>query len=93
MVRINTQKQNQNTRTNPKKLVFLFINMFYLSLLQINTYFMTRISLYVSETIVNQVKEIAEKEKRSVSQMIEILLERAIKERNRKSKKQQTNDK
>mgnify|MGYP003478892647 FL=1 len=48
---------------------------------------MTRISLYVSETIVNQVKEIAEKEKRSVSQMIEILLERAIKERNRKSKK------
>jgi len=54
---------------------------------------MTRISLYVSETIVNQVKEIAEKEKRSVSQMIEILLERAIKERNRKSKKQQTNDK
>lgn len=71
----------------------MFINMFYLSLLQINTYFMTRISLYVSETIVNQVKEIAEKEKRSVSQMIEILLERAIKERNRKSKKQQTNDK
>lgn len=49
---------------------------------------MTRISLYVSEEIVIQVKEIAEKEKRSVSQMIEILLERAIKERTRKSKKQ-----
>jgi hypothetical protein len=53
---------------------------------------MIRISLYVSETVVNQVKEIAEKEKRSVSQMVEILLEKAIKEKNRKSKKQQSNE-
>lgn len=45
---------------------------------------MKRVSLYLSETILNQIKEIAEKEKRSVSQMVEILLERAIKERTRK---------
>jgi hypothetical protein len=54
---------------------------------------MIRISLYVSETVVTQVKEIAEKEKRSVSQMLVILLERAIKEKNRKSKKQENDDK
>lgn len=53
---------------------------------------MAIISISVSDTVINQVKQLAEKDKRSTSKTIEILLERAMKERNRKTKKQETNE-
>lgn len=57
-----------------------------------NNYIMAIISISVSDTVINQVKQLAEKDKRSTSKTIEILLERAMKERNRKTKKQETNE-
>jgi len=57
-----------------------------------NNYIMAIISISVSDTVINQVKQLAEKDKRSTSKTIEILLERAMKERNRKTKKQENNE-
>ena len=47
---------------------------------------MPQISLTVTEQTLQNVKSIAEREKRSLSATAEILIERAIKERNRKKK-------
>lgn len=48
---------------------------------------MPQISLTVTNQTLQEVKTIAEREKRSLSATAEILLERAIKERNRKKTK------
>lgn len=47
---------------------------------------MPQISLTVTEQTLQEVKTIAEREKRTLSSTAEILLEKAIKERNRKKK-------
>lgn len=47
---------------------------------------MRRTTLYLDEKLIDQVKEIAEKQKRSVSFMVSVLLEYAIKEKQRKKK-------
>jgi hypothetical protein len=45
---------------------------------------MARINITITEEILSKIKEIADREKRSISSMSEILLQQAIKERNRK---------
>lgn len=47
---------------------------------------MKRTSLYLDESLVGLVKEMADKQKRSVSYMVSALLEAAIREKNRKKK-------
>lgn len=46
---------------------------------------MPQVSATVTPELVEELKKIAEKEKRTISSTVEILLERAVKERNRKS--------
>lgn len=53
---------------------------------------MPQVSATVTEELIGELKKIADKEKRTISSTVEILLERAIKERNRKSKKQEENE-
>jgi len=48
---------------------------------------MPQISATVNQETINEVKEVAKSLNRTLSQTVEILLERAIKERDRKKKK------
>jgi hypothetical protein len=47
---------------------------------------MARINATISKELLENIKQIAEREKRSVSSMVEILLEQSVKERLRKRK-------
>jgi predicted transcriptional regulator len=47
---------------------------------------MKRTTLYLDENLIQKVKEIAESQKRSVSFMVSVLLEYAIREKQRKKK-------
>ena len=49
---------------------------------------MPQVSATVTPELIEELKKIAEKEKRTISSTVEILLERAIKEKNRKNQKQ-----
>jgi hypothetical protein len=53
---------------------------------------MARINATINDTLLESIKSISDKEKRSVSSMVEILLEQSVKERNRKKKKNDVND-
>ena len=53
---------------------------------------MARINATINDNLLENIKSISDKEKRSVSSMVEILLEQSVKERNRKKKKLDVND-
>lgn len=47
---------------------------------------MPQVSATISQKLLEEVKKIAEKDRRTISSAVELLLEKAIKERNRKLK-------
>lgn len=53
---------------------------------------MPQVSATITEQLKKELERIAEKERRTVSSTVEILLEKAVKEKNRKSKKENTNE-
>ena len=53
---------------------------------------MAQISATLSLSLYEKIKNIADKDRRTLSSTVELLLERAVKERNRKSKKQENNE-
>jgi hypothetical protein len=53
---------------------------------------MARINATINDALLENIKSISDKEKRSVSSMVEILLEQSVKERNRKKKKLDVSD-
>ncbi len=52
---------------------------------------MAQISATLSPSLYEEVKKIADRDRRTLSSTVELLLERAVKERNRKSKTNQNN--
>ena len=47
---------------------------------------MPQISATISEELMDEIKKVASKDRRTISSVVELLVERAIKERNRKTK-------